>query len=617
MQQALLGRGSNRKTAAGGLKEVVLERCACAPQNMEEGGGSQDGNTVSRKGGGRFAPPQSASARGPLNGERAAREAEEVSAACSGDVQRRNKSSQNGGSCISHRCPGVVQAVREAATDSEMDGHGTEARKYPQAGVQSSSSGSYGPGQEFDVAAGGLCTSGSQKRELEDDDEEEMDRAGRSFVHQLKVCVDSGSLAAAAWTAEARQSSTDAGVQAQQMTMASAAVSAMVAMLLANGAAQNQAGRSQLHKADQAIAAMASASRSAAASAARSSADAGRKATELAETVSAALRVIAIETESIAHEVKSAVAIAAARSKRQKASAPRPWVGADEQEPEWLRVAGAELMATATGYGAQGNGRHESRLVETAAAQSFAAYTLQRAWRRRVRRRVVEAAEAAAAADFALARRQREARARLDAREAEDAAKRQALGRKHPSGSGRRTRQRRTAAVHIQAAWRGFLGRDAARQQRGHSVQAALCVQAVQTRLLLAQRRNSAAIRIQAVWHGFRTRGNRAPWWPVEATPLLLAMGDAGRPRRSGGRQRRAARLTHQRAAVQQESAAYDWAVVQRARAEMAVAMGEDWEERAQSNLERSRLRYADGLSRLASELAPPRRKRLEYATWS
>ena len=36
MQQALLGRGSNRKTAAGGLKEGVLERCACAPQDMEQ-----------------------------------------------------------------------------------------------------------------------------------------------------------------------------------------------------------------------------------------------------------------------------------------------------------------------------------------------------------------------------------------------------------------------------------------------------------------------------------------------------------------------------------------------------------------------------------------------------
>ena len=185
MQQALLGRGSNRKTAAGGLKEVVLERCACAPQNMEEGGGSQDGNTVSRKGRGRFAPPQSASARGPLNGERAAREAEEVSAACSGDVQRRNKSSQNGGSCISHRYPGVVQAVRESATDSEMDGHGTEARKYPQAGVQSSSSGGYGPGQEFDVAAGGLCTSGARIASWK------MMTRRRSIVQVRASCISS------------------------------------------------------------------------------------------------------------------------------------------------------------------------------------------------------------------------------------------------------------------------------------------------------------------------------------------------------------------------------------------------------------------------------------------
>ena len=50
MQQALLGRGSNRKTAAGGLKEAVLERCACAPQNLEESGGDRNEGTVSRKG---------------------------------------------------------------------------------------------------------------------------------------------------------------------------------------------------------------------------------------------------------------------------------------------------------------------------------------------------------------------------------------------------------------------------------------------------------------------------------------------------------------------------------------------------------------------------------------
>ena len=50
MQQALLGRGSNRKTAAGGLKEAVLERCACAPQNLEESGGDRNEGTVSREG---------------------------------------------------------------------------------------------------------------------------------------------------------------------------------------------------------------------------------------------------------------------------------------------------------------------------------------------------------------------------------------------------------------------------------------------------------------------------------------------------------------------------------------------------------------------------------------
>ena len=135
MQQALLGRGSNRKTAAGGLKEVVLERCACAPQNMEEGGGSQDGNTVSRKGRGSFAPLQSASVRGPLNGERVASEAEKVSAACSGDVQRRNKSYLHVGSYSFNEGPGAMRMVIEAAADPGVDGDGTEKSGRPYSGV--------------------------------------------------------------------------------------------------------------------------------------------------------------------------------------------------------------------------------------------------------------------------------------------------------------------------------------------------------------------------------------------------------------------------------------------------------------------------------------------------
>ena len=38
MQQALLRKGSNRNTAAGGLEEAISRRCACASQDIEEGG---------------------------------------------------------------------------------------------------------------------------------------------------------------------------------------------------------------------------------------------------------------------------------------------------------------------------------------------------------------------------------------------------------------------------------------------------------------------------------------------------------------------------------------------------------------------------------------------------
>ena len=76
-------------------------------------------------------------------------------------------------------------------------------------------------------------------------------------------------------------------------------------------------------------------------------------------------------------------------------------------------------------------------------------------------------------------------------------------------------------------------------------------------------------------------------------------------------------RLARQRGDLQEQRAGYDWAAVQQARAEMAATMGEDWEERARVNLEKSRLRYADGSSQPASAaVAPSRRRRLEYAQW-
>jgi hypothetical protein len=637
MQQALLGRGSNRKTAAGGLKEVVLERCACAPQNMEEGGGSQDGNTVSRKGRGRFAPPQSASARGPLNGERAAREAEEVSAACSGDVQRRNKSYLHVGSHSFNEGLGAMRMVTEAAADLGVDGDGTEKSGRPDSGVSALSSGSYGRSQELEMAAGGHCgpAGGCQKRSLEPEEEEEVDRAGRSFLQQLKRGIGAGNYAAMRWTAEAQRSKVAVDMHVQRMTVASEAMSAMAAMLSTAGVVQNCEDRSRLFEADRAIAAMAAASRQEAAQAAQSSADASGKASELAETVSEALRVMAMDVESIASEIEDAVEIAVSRAKRQKAAtapsdavaAREPSVGADEQEPDWLRSARAELAATATGRDVQDSIRPVSQSTETTVARLFAVCILQQAWRGWVKRRhrmIVHAADAAAAERRALAQRKRDARARLDAREAEEAARCRSSGGKRPSVVSKRAgkRQPQDAAIRIQAGWRGCRGRDVARQRQGLNVHVALCIQAMQTRLAGAQQRSAAATRIQAVLRGFCTRGGgearwlaRDPMSPATAPPTQGVT--ASLPTRSGGRQRRAARLAFQREEWQQQRAAYDWGTVQRARAEMAAVMGDGWEERAQTNLERSRLRYAEGLSQLAGALAPSRRRRLAYATWS
>ena len=628
MQQALLGRGSNRKTAAGGLKEVVLERCACAPQNMEEGGGSQDGNTVSRKGGGRFAPPQSASVRGPLNGESTAREVEEGSAACSGDVQRRNKSYLHVGSYSFNEGLGAIRMVTEAATDPGVDGGGTEESVRPDSGVSALSSGGYGRSHELEMAAGGLilpaiACGNSQKRTL-DAGEEEAEWSGQRITRQLRACVEAGNFAANAWVAEAQHAAVQATKHAQQMAMASAAVSAMASMVEA-GCAQRIGDRSRLHvlQVKQAVAAMAAGSDAATAEAASTGAAVGQRTVELAQVVSKALSVIATDTESMAREIKDAVAIATSGVKRQKAAAVQPDAaagasagGSDDWEPDWLSAAAAELKATAGSMAptTQGLVPRESQQMEAAVQRMFSACRLQQAWRRRNMRRVAYAAGVAAESHLALEQRKRDARARLDAREAEEAARRRSL-RSNKAGR----RQRHKAAVCIQAVWRGFQGRDAAHQQRGLSGQAALCIQAVQMRLATAQRRSSAAVSVQARWRSLYVRRSHMLWRPTaeEATQLLSTTEDAVKPLHSGGRQRRAARLAHQRTTMQQQRASYDWAAVQRARAEMTAMMGEGWEERAQANLERSRLRYADGLSRLASELAPPRRKRLGYATWS
>ena len=81
---------------------------------------------------------------------------------------------------------------------------------------------------------------------------------------------------------------------------------------------------------------------------------------------------------------------------------------------------------------------------------------------------------------LALAQRKREARARLDAREAEEA---------------------------------GCFA------TRGLSVHAALCVRAMRTRLASAQQRDTAATRIQAVLRGLCSRGGGEAWQLAPPSP--------------------------------------------------------------------------------------------------
>ena len=113
-------------------------------------------------------------------------------------------------------------------------------------------------------------------------------------------------------------------MHAQRMTVASEAVSAMAAMLVAGGTVRNCADRSRLFEVNRAVAAMAAVSREEAAQTAQSSADTGRKATELAGTVSEALCMMAVDIESMASEIKSAVQIAVSRAKRQRTAAMQP-----------------------------------------------------------------------------------------------------------------------------------------------------------------------------------------------------------------------------------------------------------------------------------------------------
>ena len=642
MQQALLRKGSNRNTAVGGLKEAISGRCACASQNIEEGGGGNIGNQSGREGRGHTPRSRKRSVRGSRHMIQAADTDDSAHATSTGDKQRRTN--LNWQQCNSGGGEGgdVAMTDQDPAECIDTSQDGLRARDgSPQNARAVTCSGECGTTQSheqhahrLEVAAGDLTGDRSQRSSSEARNEAEAEQeedsggvppmhASQRMVQQVQVCVDAGGDAVMALAAEAQQSVNAAFLHAKQMVAAAVLISTLTTEFAAAGKYESTAALLEVRDA---VGAMASA----ACVAAESEPGSGRMAMELAMRMAEAARVLATDMVDAESELESAAAIITAAKRQRTATSPTRVT--DEPEPEWLRAAQAELDASVARPDiaqqvTAAPGAALSPLLTEMGLRALS--TAQCAWRRRMAVRAADAATSeqkkvknlmkklrridelevkkATGADLnadqlakitargnveakledsgplPLAQRQREARARLDAREAAEAARRLSPGDKH----------------------------------------VALCIQAMQARLASSQQRNAAATRIQAMLRGCCSRRGSEAWPPAPPSPATAPLtrgATAPLPFRSGGRQRRAVRLARQRGDWQhlrQESAAYDWAVVQRARAEMAVAMGEDWEERAQSNLERSRLRYADGLSRLASELAPPRRKRLEYATWS
>ena len=646
MQQALLRKGSNRNTAAGGLEEAISRRCACASQDIEEGGGGNTGNQLGREGRGFRSRSRERSALGSQHVAQAADTGGSADATCREDQHTRNEQDMQECSCSAGEGADVAMTALDAVDYAYMSRDGLIARDDSSQSAQAAassgeSSATRGGGQherQQEVAAGDLNGDHSQRRSAEERDEAGTEQqedlggdatvcASQRLAQQVQTCAVAGGDAVVALAAEAQQSVNAAFSHAKQMIATSGLIYTLMAEFVAAGRHESAAALLQV---GQAVAAMAGESSAAALRAAQSEPGSGRLAVELAARVAEAAWMMADSVVDVTSELESTAAIVTA-TKRQKTAA-TPAHATDEPEPEWLRVAQVELEAAAgcfTSVQQVATEPSESPVPLLPGTGLRALRTLQRAWRHRMG---VRAAEAAANEQKRLKSLKKKLKAidELEAKEAIGAelnadqltkiAARgdveEEIARSDPEhlALAQRKREARARLDALEAEEAGCFA------TRGLSVHAALCVRAMRTRLASAQQRDTAATRIQAVLRGLCSRGGGEAWQlapPSPATAPLAQGATAPRPLRSGGRQRRAVRLARQRGDLQEQRAGYDWAAVQQARAEMAATMGEDWEERARVNLEKSRLRYADGSSQPASAaVAPSRRRRLEYAQW-
>ena len=141
MQQALLRKGSNRNTAAGGLKETISRRCACASQNIEEGGGGNTGNQLGREGRGLSSQLRERSARGPRHAVRAVDTDGLTDAAGRADKQTRNNPDQQECSRGAGEGADVVMTASDFATCAEMDRDQLKAHGYSPQNAQAATHG--------------------------------------------------------------------------------------------------------------------------------------------------------------------------------------------------------------------------------------------------------------------------------------------------------------------------------------------------------------------------------------------------------------------------------------------------------------------------------------------
>ena len=276
----------------GGLKEAISGRCACAYQNIEEGGGGNTGNQLGREVRGFRSRSRERSALGSQHVAQAADTCGLADATCREDQHTRNEQDMQECSCSAGEGADVAMTALDAVDYAYMSRDGLIARDDSSQSAQAAassgeSSATRGGGQherQQEVAAGDLNGDHSQRRSAEERDEAGTEQqedlggdatvcASQRLAQQFQTCAVAGGDAVVALAAEAQQSVNAAFSHAKQMIATSGLIYTLMAEFVAAGRHESAAALLQV---GQAVAAMAGESSAAALRAAQSEPGSGR-----------------------------------------------------------------------------------------------------------------------------------------------------------------------------------------------------------------------------------------------------------------------------------------------------------------------------------------------------